>query len=714
MEMISHHSSGRRKLVYISIMIALLAVTIVARGVVAMPSGVKDTAGHWSIQQQSERLELSEMSQGDVELSGAAVRLLLTGSRGIVVCGLWISAQEKQKRQEWNELDLTVKSVLKLQPHFIIPWLFQSWNLAYNVSVQMDNLNDMYYYIARGIGLLAEGESINRNSPDMRYEIAFYYQNKFSVSDKVTTLRCLLQLSCIPKEERDYRKLLKGGEVDTVAFQAFCEKHPQLIRRMRETLIRYGRDEQGEDLIMYLAVKPRDVVDFLRDNEVLPNRFNEINPRVLETNRLKQFPVLPPAFYTGEAEELNPNRPIGDGEASALRAARAWFRYANEVVPENPKDSQEVGIPGFSPVNYRDPERKRRMPRRPMLIIFRQGPARAQTYVAEQLSKEGWIDRSPWNVDEFVDVGQRWFKNQIEIKPTANAQEEWERAYKKWWDHGRDTGLNLTTAELHAYQRRAELYANKYGFRVGERLEPLRPSDQRDPALKDSYEANTALIARARNLHVTNYESFLHQADAEKDPLMARARKLLFEAERAYRNPITRSESVDKYLQVLGTQEKMGLWGELLLKHFRTRSPLQKDGLLQTASSGQKEKILEETYEYQIRFMRLIRDYNRPKLQLANLTLFDILRAGSPGGAASAYHLATCDRLLQTLNLPALNAVDPFFPPGPFDGVDPDNNLWVPDVVKMQVRMNMGLIKSQPMPSGPRGALPKRPGVGPG
>ena len=53
----------------------------------------------------------------------------------------------------------------------------------------MDRLDDMYFYIARGFPVLAEGESLNRNNPDLRYNVGFYYQNKFGVSDRVTTLR---------------------------------------------------------------------------------------------------------------------------------------------------------------------------------------------------------------------------------------------------------------------------------------------------------------------------------------------------------------------------------------------------------------------------------------------------------------------------------------------------------------------------------------------
>src|SRR5262249_52052412 len=120
-------ASFQRKLIYFGMIVALFAATVVARGVVAMP-GVK------SIQDQSNRLELNEMSQGDVELTGSAVRLLLTGSRGLAICGLWISANENQKRQEWYLLERDVNSITTIQPHFVTPWLFQSWNLTYNVS----------------------------------------------------------------------------------------------------------------------------------------------------------------------------------------------------------------------------------------------------------------------------------------------------------------------------------------------------------------------------------------------------------------------------------------------------------------------------------------------------------------------------------------------------------------------------------------------------
>src|SRR5690242_5643209 len=98
---------------------------------------------------QAHELAIREQSRGEVDLIGAVVRLSTIGSRGAATCVLWVDAMDAQKKNQWNELELYVRSLTKLQPHFITPWLFQSWNLAYNVSVESDRPNDKYFYISR-------------------------------------------------------------------------------------------------------------------------------------------------------------------------------------------------------------------------------------------------------------------------------------------------------------------------------------------------------------------------------------------------------------------------------------------------------------------------------------------------------------------------------------------------------------------------------------
>src|SRR5205807_498435 len=105
--------SRLRKVIYTGLIIALFAVALFFRRA--------------NLEVLANDLGVREQSLGDVELTGAAVRLSLTGSRGLAVCALWATADEKKKKHQWNELELLVRSVTKLQPHFITPWLFQSW-----------------------------------------------------------------------------------------------------------------------------------------------------------------------------------------------------------------------------------------------------------------------------------------------------------------------------------------------------------------------------------------------------------------------------------------------------------------------------------------------------------------------------------------------------------------------------------------------------------
>ena len=114
----------QRKLLYIGLILALFSVSLFWRGSIINPLAAA--------------LAIREKDRGEVELVGSVVRLSLTGSRGLAICVLWNNAIDRQKKNQWNELEVLVRSLTKLQPHFITPWLFQSWNLAYNVSVESD------------------------------------------------------------------------------------------------------------------------------------------------------------------------------------------------------------------------------------------------------------------------------------------------------------------------------------------------------------------------------------------------------------------------------------------------------------------------------------------------------------------------------------------------------------------------------------------------
>ena len=209
----------------------------------------------------AEHLALREQDRGQVQLTESAVSVLLTGSRGFLTCYLWMKADEYKEKNYLSELELCVGALTKLQAHFIAPWEFQGWNLSYNVAAQCDRASDKYYFICRGIELLAEGDRRNRHNPDLRYQLGFDYRWRICESDDRNLFRSLFQLSCIDPARADPYRLQKQDDnghwlVDMEKFEKFCRKHPQLIRRLHEPPKRQG---------VFVCETPEAVIRFLGD-----------------------------------------------------------------------------------------------------------------------------------------------------------------------------------------------------------------------------------------------------------------------------------------------------------------------------------------------------------------------------------------------------------------------------------------------------------------
>ncbi len=529
----------RRRVAYGVTLFALFGLSMFWRGKLPVPLADRVGPARWldrhSVRAEAERLELRELDQGDPEIAGETARLAFVGARGIVVTALWTAAIEKQKRNEFDEFQILARAVTTLQPHFITPWVFQSWNIAYNVSVEADKLGDTYFYIAQGIELLAEGDRRNSKiyreaeglperkvgSPDMRYQIGFYYQNKFSVSDKVNTLRSLMQLSCIKPPDRARSRLEtntgRDRRVDPVAFRRFCEANPQLVRRLRAKLN---------------CDQPSDIVDFLAANEKIPTLFNGEGERLGQST---QFPILPEFFAEGP-DEYNPGKEVDDS-FDAFHAARAWFLYSLPVIPPAKLDQGGDPLPWRSPKAGEYDATRYRMPRSPSLVIFRQQASRAQTYLATRLADEGWFDRtSAWDVDETAGANSRWFPaassgDPVLLKATSGSQQEWQRAFDMWTEHAEKNAMKMSDARRGALEQAAGLAPN------------ARPSSHK-PELSDdelreyketraSVEAHNALLYFEQNRSVTNFVYFLETANAEKADITVQARKLFWEAEQA-------------------------------------------------------------------------------------------------------------------------------------------------------------------------------------
>jgi hypothetical protein len=698
-----------RKVIYFAAILVLFTLSMVWRGTIPVPLGTSAArvaqplrwANDHTIQSQSQRMELSELdpTETEADVTGTAVRLMLTGSRGFAVAFLWHSAIEKQKRNDFHEFEKRVVAVTKLQPHFITPWIFQSWNIAYNVSVEMHGSGDMYFYIARGIELLAEGERRNKRSPDMRYQIAFYYQNKFGVSDQVETLRCLFALSCIPPSERNPNNFVNPTtkEIDRDAFQRFCEKYPHLVRRLRGEDTRDGDKRAKEKL---RAPTPEDVVQFLRDNQKVPSRYKldaDGNPTDELADADKQFPALPPEFEEGR-DEANPTSVMGD-DFTAFKAARAWFSYSLLLLPPNPRDENNNPIPGPTPrpgEHGHDPF-KHRIPRLPMLIIFRQGAPRAQTYQAEMEQKEGWFDDEGWRIDDPTDDAQKWWfpdhpdlarrtmpRDVVVGKGRAWSLVEWQKAAEMWRKHGNEYALTLPPDRL----------ANLRADAGDPNTLPSDPTPEQmaDPAFRRRYTATNALFFYNSNRQVTNFPYFLAAAEAEARvidgrPVTVLARKTLWRAEQARKLGNT-TRAIDLY--------KDGLlqWKRVLADnpdfHRQERS----------------DKVEEETYEYELAYQRLLVQDSQAVRDRANLIartahgvvpfLTEPFPRLAPGQQYSPDPLWPSTNREEIKWFVVETVGDADFS-SPFVGsFAPDGGPWVREDLKGQVRMKQGVQRRTP------------------
>ena len=584
----------RRRIIYGVTIFALFGLSMFWRGKLAVPFSGQVGVSRWfserSVLAQAEKLELRELDQGDPEIAGETARLAFVGARGIVVTALWTAAIEKQKRNEFDQFEILARAVTTLQPHFITPWVFQSWNIAYNVSVENDKLGDMYFYIAHGIELLAEGDRRNSKiyrdpgqpdrkvgSPDMRYQIGFYYQNKFSVSDKVSTLRSLMQLSCIKPTDRARSRLEKESgrdrQVDPVAFRRFCDANPQLVRRLRAKLY---------------CDQPSEVVQFLADNEKIPTLFN-VEGELL--GRSQRFPILPDQFTEGP-NEYYPDLPVDDS-FDGFHAARAWFLYSLPVIPPSKVDRGGEPLPWRSPRAGEYDASRYRMPRSPALVIFRQSAPRAQTYLATRLAEEGWFDRtSTWEVDETAGANNRWFPaaatgDPVLLKAGSGAQREWQRAFDMWDEHGERNAMKMSDA-----RRIALMEAASPGLRSmpsGSLPEVSEKELQERGLTTAQVEANNGLIYFEQNRNVSNFGYFLETANAEKADITVQARKLFWEAEQA-RLSGRNNRAIDLYRTALAR------WRLVLGTYKDFHRP------------GNSETTEELTYESELKLLSLLKE----------------------------------------------------------------------------------------------------------
>lgn len=103
----------------------------------------------------------------------------LAGFRGLVAEVLWFRVNRLQMEGRYLELVQLANWITMLDPKASEGWVFNAWNLAYNISVMMNRPEDRWRWVQSGIALLRD-EALRFNPSDARLyrELSWMYQHK--------------------------------------------------------------------------------------------------------------------------------------------------------------------------------------------------------------------------------------------------------------------------------------------------------------------------------------------------------------------------------------------------------------------------------------------------------------------------------------------------------------------------------------------------------
>jgi len=104
---------------------------------------------------------------------------VLGGFRGILADVLWLRSQQMMMDSRYFEMVQLHDWISYLEPHIAEVWLYSSWNMAYNISVEMKTPEERWYWVKKGIELLRDkGIEWNQNCAELYWQLGYFYSHK--------------------------------------------------------------------------------------------------------------------------------------------------------------------------------------------------------------------------------------------------------------------------------------------------------------------------------------------------------------------------------------------------------------------------------------------------------------------------------------------------------------------------------------------------------
>lgn len=180
--------STRRKWIYGGLIVALL-FGLSYMGQPATVNVNNERQGGGMLAQSRFENKLDQANLGEVDPASATMKLITFGQRGLAAFLLWNQAERHKRQENWTELQATLDQLTKVQPNYIGPWRYQSWNLSYNVSVEFDDWRHRYLWVKEGIKYLLRGARFNEAEHRLVSDVGWFTGQKIGRSDERKVFR---------------------------------------------------------------------------------------------------------------------------------------------------------------------------------------------------------------------------------------------------------------------------------------------------------------------------------------------------------------------------------------------------------------------------------------------------------------------------------------------------------------------------------------------
>jgi len=133
-----------------------------------------------SIDRERHRIGLvsGESYLADLPVGEFFATVALGGFRAVAVDIIWMRLERLQDERAFFEIPSLCRLISMLQPRFVEVWLFNSWNMAYNLSYASETLDDAYAWIRDGIEFLKRGVKKNPKAWKLYWHIGYTYYHK--------------------------------------------------------------------------------------------------------------------------------------------------------------------------------------------------------------------------------------------------------------------------------------------------------------------------------------------------------------------------------------------------------------------------------------------------------------------------------------------------------------------------------------------------------